>query len=1000
MLNFTLRIIKKSDSAVYGYLAREKTMEVNIRQSLRNEVIGIVAIYSLFGGLWIYLSDNLLGMLVHDPVLLSRISMYKGLLFITLTATLLYFLIARFMTRLSSKIAELNQAYHLLAQQRAFLDIIIEGTTDAVYVKDAGGRYLLANSAVSRFVNKPLDEIIGHDDKALFPLHEAEALMAQDQWVMTQSSPQTYEEHLTTTAGEVFFSSTKGAVRDPEGTVEGIFGIARDITKRKKIETELQIATISINSIADAVYWLLADGKIWRVNNAASTMLGYSQEEFCNLSVTDLDPNFPTSLWNNHWLELQQLGSVSLETTHRTKDGRTIPVEVSANYIVFEGKEFNCATVRDISDRKHAEMILKQEQLFASKVLESLPGIFYLYTYPELRLELWNKNHETLLGFGSEEMNGRSLYDWHLPENKGAIAAAIEVVMEQGQSDAEAPLLAKDGTLVPFHLTGVRFESEGSLYLIGIGIDISERLRVEKALDERNRLVDTLLAHLPVGVFMVEAPSGKPLIANGKALELLGRGILPDASKENLTEVYEAYKFGTSVHYPVEEMPIVRGMYGESSTIDDLIVVRPDGTSKLLEISGTPVLDANGHPWASLVCFQDITGRKEEETQALRIEKLESLGVLAGGIAHDFNNILTGIMGNISYAQLFVDVSHKAYTPLVEAEKASVRARELSHQLLTFARGGEPVKKEVSVRKLVNESISLVLRGSNVKGAIDIPESIQTIEADEGQITQVFHNIILNATQAMPGGGTLTVTGANLKLDALHPLSLPAGDYVTLSFTDEGCGISADQQKKIFDPYFTTKSAGTGLGLASVHSILLRHGGAIDVSSSIGHGTTFTIYLPSTGKTGEMQESAAADQVVGTHSGGSILVMDDEEVIQELSSEMLHYLGYDTTCCSNGSDAVTIYREAMGAGTPFSAVIMDLTIPGGMGGKETARQILEIDPDACLIVSSGYSNDPIMADYKAFGFSGAVSKPYSMMEFSQAMSSLLSPRTGRSARAS
>jgi PAS domain S-box-containing protein len=724
----------------------ELPMGNQVQETARAEIIRIVAVYSLFGGLWIYLSDTLLGLVIQDPVLISRISMYKGLMFITLTAVLLYVLIARYIKRITNYLNERNQAQHQLAQQKALLDIVIEGTTDAVYIKGADGRYLMANSAVARFVNKPVEEVIGSDDLHLFPPDDARALMAKDQWVMAQDEPQTYEERVMTPNGELYFLSTKGTMHAEDGTVCGLFGIARDIT---------------------------------------------------------------------------------------------------------------------------------------------------------------------------------------------------------------------------------------------------DRVRVEKALDERNRLLDTLLANLPVGVFMVAAPSGTPLIANRKAQELLGRGILPAVNKENLSEVYEAYKFGTMQRYPVDEMPIVRGMQGESISIDDLLVVRPDGTAKQLEIFGAPVLDAAGQPWASLVCFQDISGRKEQEHEKLKIEKLESLGVLAGGIAHDFNNILTGIMGNISFAQRFLDTGHKALMPLREAEQASLRARELSQQLMTFAKGGEQINKEISIQKLVDESVSLVLRGSNVKGIVSADDSIQSIEADEGQIEQVFHNIVLNAAQAMPGGGSLNITTQNVLISTANGLKLQPGPYVTISFADEGCGISDDELKKIFDPYFTTKSAGTGLGLASVHSIISRHGGAIDASSTVGHGTTFTIYLPSTGRLPASHCDADAGQSVGAHAGGSILVMDDEEIIRTLTAEILEYLGYQVMACCDGAEAVKLYEAAWKSGDPFSAVIMDLTIPGGMGGKEAALQILTIDPQACLIVSSGYSNDPIMADYHTYGFSGAVAKPYTMSEFGQILIPLL-----------
>jgi len=512
---------------------------------------------------------------------------------------------------------------------------------------------------------------------------------------------------------------------------------------------------------------------------------------------------------------------------------------------------------------------------------------------------------------------------------------------------------------------------------------IEEQKQAQVQLDDRNRLFDTLLANIPIGVFMVEAPSGKPLIANAKAFELLGKGILSDTNKENLTEAYEAYKYGTKERYPVEEMPIVRGMYGEVTTVDDLLVIRPDGTSTLLGMSGTPVLDTNGHPWASLVCFQDITDSKKHENEKLKIQKLESLGVLAGGIAHDFNNILTGIIGNISLAKMFVDDTHKSYNPLVGAEKASMRATELAHQLLTFAKGGNPVKKIFPFQNIVNECVSLVLHGSNVKCTVDILDSIHAIEADEGQISQAIHNIIINATQAMPGGGVLTLSARNEILGANNSMTLTPGTYICLACADEGCGISDADLIKIFDPYFTTKVSGTGLGLASTHSIIIKHGGHINVSSIVDKGTTFTIHLPSIGETFSEYEAESVSQTVEYSNGGSILVMDDEEMIRELAAAMLEEIGYEVTTCDDGMKAISYYSAAKESGTPFSAVIMDLTIPGGLGGKEAAKEILSIDPSACLIVSSGYSNDPIMSNYSTYGFAGAIAKPYGISELAQ-----------------
>lgn len=418
--------------------------------------------------------------------------------------------------------------------------------------------------------------------------------------------------------------------------------------------------------------------------------------------------------------------------------------------------------------------------------------------------------------------------------------------------------------------------------------------------------------------------------------------------------------------------------------------IRKDGSAYPLAINGKNI-PYKGRE-VQVIEFRDITERRKHEKEQLKIEKLESLGVLAGGIAHDFNNILTGIIGNISLAQMFVDATHKSYKPLAEAEKASTRAGELAHQLLTFARGGEPVKKVVSLQHIVKETVSLVLHGSNVKGDIDIPDSIHAIEADEGQMSQIFHNIIINATHAMSGGGTLSVTAQNEVLGENNHLLLPRGTYIRLTFTDQGCGISEDDLKRIFDPYFTTKSAGNGLGLASVHSIVSKHSGHIGASSEIGKGATFSIHLPSIGETYSKYQKNSTTLTFGAHAGCSILVMDDEEMIRNMTTEMLKYLGYGVTTCEDGVETITKYKEAMESGSPYSAVIMDLTIPGGMGGREAAEYILDINPSACLIVSSGYSNDPIMSDFGTYGFNGAMAKPYKINELAQMLNSVLTER--------
>jgi CheY-like chemotaxis protein len=332
---------------------------------------------------------------------------------------------------------------------------------------------------------------------------------------------------------------------------------------------------------------------------------------------------------------------------------------------------------------------------------------------------------------------------------------------------------------------------------------------------------------------------------------------------------------------------------------------------------------------------------------------------------------------------MFLDGSHKSVKALREAEKASKRAAELAHQLLTFAKGGQPVTKAVPAGHLVEESVSLVLRGSKVKGVLDIPDDIHAVEVDAGQISQAFNNIIINAVQAMPQGGTITIRAENVALDADNQLGMAAREYVRFSFSDEGCGIPMEEQKKIFDPYFTTKPGGSGLGLASAHSIVNKHGGHIGISSRVGKGTTFEILLPSTGAMAPPPDTVAPMPAERASGDASILVMDDEEMIRSLAAEMLNKLGYRVTVCAEGSEAVSLYNGARAAGHPFSAVIMDLTVPGGMGGREAARQILDMDPEARLIVSSGYSNDPVLADYRRHGFCDSIAKPYQVAELAR-----------------
>jgi len=445
-----------------------------------------------------------------------------------------------------------------------------------------------------------------------------------------------------------------------------------------------------------------------------------------------------------------------------------------------------------------------------------------------------------------------------------------------------------------------------------------------------------------------------------------------DARGRPLTDVYHKID---SLSRNRRDVPIDKIL--ETGQIGDLsrnsILVARNGAEKIVIDSGAPIRDVDGEVVGLVLVFRDVTNQVKLEEEAWKVEKLESLGVLAGGIAHDFNNLLTAIQGNISLAKMFSGSDSRALVRLKAAEKAAQRARDLTQQLMTFARGGAPVTETVSLVDIIRDSVDFVLRGSKTKCEVDIPEDLWPVEVDPGQMNQVFNNLLINADQSMPEGGVVRVVGTNVRVEPDDDLPLDPGKYVKISIEDQGIGISKKYLHKIFDPYFTTKQKGSGLGLASCHSIIKRHNGFLTLESQVSKGTIFYIYLPASVRKTAGANDSGAELIKGQ---GRVLVMDDEDMVRELAGETLQLLGYEPGFARDGKEAVDLYRESMEVDKKFSAVIMDLTIPGGMGGYEAVGEILKVDPDARVIVSSGYAQAPIMSDYRKYGFMGVLAKPY------------------------
>ena len=400
---------------------------------------------------------------------------------------------------------------------------------------------------------------------------------------------------------------------------------------------------------------------------------------------------------------------------------------------------------------------------------------------------------------------------------------------------------------------------------------------------------------------------------------------------------------------------------------------RQKNKQAVIEINRVPLLDSENNTMGLLGTYEDITQKSAMEEDLARAQRLESLGILAGGIAHDFNNLLTGILGNITLSRSLIKSGEDITDRLKDAEFASLRARDLTMQLLTFAKGGEPIKKAVLLEHVLKQSANLSLRGSNVVSNFTIDEDLWPVEIDEGQITQVINNILINSNQAMPEGGKINIEAGNVTIDHKSKINLEVGKYIKVTIEDEGIGIPSEYLDKVFDPYFTTKKDGHGLGLASCYSIIKKHNGLIYVNSKLGRGSEFTFYLPA--NSDYIQEVNEEEKTYKSGTG-RILFMDDEEIIRNVAKEMLEPEGYSLEFAAEGREAIDMYKKSINTKQKFDIVILDLTVPGGLGGKETIKEIIKIDPDVRAIVSSGYSNDPVMAEYKEYGFSDFVPKPY------------------------
>ncbi|KPA09909.1 multi-sensor hybrid histidine kinase [Candidatus Magnetomorum sp. HK-1] len=388
-----------------------------------------------------------------------------------------------------------------------------------------------------------------------------------------------------------------------------------------------------------------------------------------------------------------------------------------------------------------------------------------------------------------------------------------------------------------------------------------------------------------------------------------------------------------------------------------------------------------------LAVVENITERKQFESRIQQTQKMDAIATLAGGIAHDFNNLLGVITGNVSYSLSLLNQDEELFEVLSDVQEGVKQSEKLTQQLLTFAKGGKPVKKTADINQLIKEASLFVTRGSKSRCEFELSENLSMVEVDIGQINQVISNLVINANQAMlPHGGIIYIRTVNVEIESDNALTLSAGSYIKITVEDKGIGISKKHLSKIFDPFFTTKKKGNGLGLSSVYSIIQNHSGHISVYSELNKGTVFHVYIPASQK---VIEKTVKKMIKATHqSQGRVLIMDDQEPILKMVGRMLNSMGYETEFALDGLEAIEKFREAYQSQNPFNLVILDLTVPGGMGGRKTIMELLKIDNNIKALVSSGYSNDPIMANYDNYGFCGVVPKPYTKTELSEVLNTV------------
>ena len=884
------------------------------------------------------------------------------------------------------------------------------------FILDRQHKVLAANNGSAKLTDIPHNEIIGKQCHEIFHGKDVHAPVAgcPMKQMLKSDNPETVEMELETLAGTFLVSCTP--VYDNEGNLEKAIHIATDITDRKQAETALRKSTARLQSIFDAAptgIGVVHNRVIIEANNRICEMTGRTRDELVGKNARLL---YPTQedfefVGREKYRQIADRGTGSVETRWIRKDGSILNVLLSSSPVdpgdLSAGVTF---TATDITERKQiydARMFLvecgsKGEDFFralARYLAESLAMDYVCID--SLEGDLLTARTVAVYFDGRFEDNvSYTLHDTPCGEVVGTDVCLFpdgvrhrfprDVVLQDMKANSYVGVTLWSHDHRPIGLIAVIGRqpladpklAESILKLVAIrAAGELERKRAEEELRESEQRLDLALRSAHMGVWRWEIKENRRYF-DALTCQLLGidAATFTGAAEDFFRVVHpdDREKIKSALTRTIEQDVIYRPAYR---------VVWPDGSLRYITARGRLVRGDKGEPVRISGILWDITEQRLLEEERMNTQKLEAVGTLAGGIAHDFNNLLQGIFGYISMAKFTLDQKERSLAMLEQAEQALHMSVNLTTQLLTFSKGGKPVKRKMLLQPVIENSVKFALSGSRSEYHLELDEGLWAVEADEGQIGQVIQNIVLNADQAMPEGGAIVITAKNIPSpERAHYKLLTTGKYVEVSIKDTGIGISELYLQKIFEPYFTTKEKGSGLGLATSYSIVNNHGGVIDVSSELGKSTTFFIYLPAVEAAREIREEYAGTPAAGK---GKILVMDDEEFVLNIAGEMIKALGHEVDFAKDGDSAIEKCHAAMKSGRPYDIVILDLTIRGGMGGRETVGRLLSIDNTIRAIVSSGYSDNAVMSDYHKYGFKARLSKPYKLEDLRRTLSDLL-----------